>query len=340
MTQSGTLPDTLPSTMRALMLTRIGELQLQDLPLPELRNPGDVLLKVRSVGVCGSDLHGYTGRTGRRVPPLVMGHEATAEVVRVGEGVEGLPAGTRVAVHPIVQGPGGRRLMGMDAPGAYAEYVVWPARNLYPLPETLDFDAGAFAEPLAVAVHAVNLVSVRPEDTIFIAGAGPIGLLCASVLLHAGVRQVVLSDTSEARLRVARDIGVHKTLNPAETDLPAALRDLTGGRGADVCFEAVGVSATVQQAILGVKDGGTVVWLGNNARVVEVDMQGVVTRELRVLGSYGMTAADFERALQLLAGGHIPTDKLIHRRAGLEEGPTLFDELLASPEVVKCLILP
>ncbi|ADI15298.1 zinc-dependent alcohol dehydrogenase [Truepera radiovictrix] len=333
-----TPPDTLPSTMRALVLTRIGELQLREVPLPEPQ-PGDALLKVRAVGVCGSDLHGYTGRTGRRVPPLVMGHEATAEVVGVGEGVD-LPIGTRVAVHPIVQTARGRRLMGMDAPGAYAEYVVWPARNLYPLPETLDFEAGAFAEPLAVAVHAVNFIPLGPEDTVFIAGAGPIGLLCASVLLHAGVQQVVVSDTSAARLGVARAIGVHAALNPAETDLPAALQDLTGGRGADACIEAVGVSATVAQALDCAKDGGTVVWLGNNARVVEVDMQTVVTRELRVLGSYGMSHEDFRQALELLAGGHIPTAELVHRRARLEEGATLFDELLASPEVVKCLITP
>jgi L-iditol 2-dehydrogenase len=297
-----------------------------------------VLFEVRAVGVCGSDLHGYTGRTGRRVPPLVMGHEATAEVVRVGDGVA-LPVGARVAVHPIVQRARGRCLMGMDAPGAYAEYVVWPARNLYPLPEALSFEAGAFAEPLAVAVHAVNLIPVGPKDTVFVAGAGPIGLLCASVLLHAGV-QVVISDTSAARLGVARSIGAHSALDPTETDLPAALRDLTGGRGADACIEAVGASATVQQAISSVKEGGTVVWLGNNARFVEVDMQAVVTRELRVLGAYGMTHEDFGRALKLLAGGHIPTDGLIHRRAGLEEGETLFDELLASPEVVKCLITP
>ena len=329
-------------TMRALVLTEIGKLELQTLPIPKLTRPDDVLVEIRAAGVCGSDLHGYTGASGRRKPPLIMGHEATGRVVQVGNEVTGLAVGDRVAVMPLSVENGQRHLMGMDAPGAYATHVVWPAGRLFPLSEGLSYDAGAFAEPLAVALHAAEVSrKLTPTyDTAFVAGAGTIGLLLASVLLAAGVGTVIVSDVSEARLGVARSLGVTRTLNPNEEDVPSAVRDLTGGHGADVTFEAVGISATVAQSVAVVKDGGTVVWVGNNARVVEVEMQAVVTRQLNILGTYGLTDEDFQAALELLAAGRIPTELLTSRRVTLDDGEGLFDELLRSPETVKCLIQP
>ncbi len=329
-------------TMRALVLTEIGKLELQILPLPELTRPDDVLIEVQAAGVCGSDLHGYTGASGRRVPPLIMGHEATGRVVQVGDGVTDLAVGARVALMPLLVENGQRRLMGMDVPGAYATHVVWPAGRLFPLSKGLSYDAGAFAEPLAVALRAAEVSrKLTPTyDTVFVAGAGTIGLLLASVLLAAGVRTVVVSDVSNARLEVARSLGVTRTLNPNEEDVLSAVRELTGGRGADVTFEAVGISATVAQSVAGVKDGGTVVWVGNNARTVEVEMQAVVTRQLSILGTYGLTDEDFQAALELLAAGRIPTELLTSRRVTLDDGEGLFDDLLRSPETVKCLIQP
>ena len=156
--------------MKALLFSAIREHKLVDMPLPAIGRPDEVLLKVKSVGVCGSDLHGYTGGSGRRIPPMIMGHEATGEVVAVGEGVADLPIGARAAIQPVLfcgecaQCRAGhsnvcerRRVMGVNAPGAFAEYVVWPRRNLFELPESLSFEYGALTEPLAVAVHAVAL---------------------------------------------------------------------------------------------------------------------------------------------------------------------------------------
>ncbi len=323
-------------------MTEIGRLELQTLPLPELTRPDDVLVEVRAAGVCGSDLHGYTGASGRRTPPLIMGHEATGRVVQVGEAVKGLEVGARVAVMPLLLENAQRRLLGMDAPGAYATHVVWPAGRLFPLPAGLSYDAGAFAEPLAVALHAAEVSrKLAPTyDTAFIAGAGTIGLLLASVLLSSGISTVIVSDVSDARLEVARSLGVTRTFSPNEEDALGVVRAFTGGRGADVTFEAVGISATVGQSVALVKDGGTVVWVGNNARVVEVDMQAVVTRQLSILGTYGLTDEDFQAALELLAAGRIPTELLTSRRASLDDGAGLFDELLRSPETVKCLLQP
>jgi L-iditol 2-dehydrogenase len=339
------------ATMQALMFTAIREQKLVEVPIPGIERPDDVLLKVRSVGVCGSDLHGYTGESGRRTPPLIMGHEVTAEVVAAGPAVQDLPAGTRVAIQPVEfcgtcpQCVAGRRslcenrsLMGMNAPGAYAGYVVWRAANLYRLPDNLSYEAGALAEPLSIAVHAVGLAHIRPYDTAFVVGAGPIGLLTLAVLRQTGVSHIAVSDVSDARLEVARAMGAEMTINPTREKLRDGVDELTNGSGVDIAFEAVGVSATAQQTLEVTRNKGTVVWIGNNRRMIEIDMQAIVTRELTVLGSYGMSDQEFQRSLTMLADGRIPTERLISRRATLVEGPTLFDELLASPETIKCMI--
>lgn len=323
--------------MKALMMKAFHEHVLTEVPIPRIERPGDVLIEIKAAGVCGSDLHGYTGQSGRRTPPLVMGHEATGRVVETGEGVRDLPPGTRVAIHPIEDAGGVRRLMGKDAPGAFAEYVVWPARNLVRLPDSVTFEEGALVEPLAVAVRAVNRAALGGATSAVVVGAGTIGLLVASVLKHRGVATVVISDPSAERRAVARSMGVGEAVDPLEADILETVLGLTAGLGADAAFEAVGIGATVAQAHAVVKYGGTIVWIGNNVRVIDVDMQQVVTRELSVLGTYGMNDDDFVEALGLLEAGAIDAASLINRRATLEEGPALFDELLASPGVVKCL---
>lgn len=337
--------------MQALMFTAIKEQQLVEIPIPSLDRPDEVLLKVKAVGVCGSDLHGYTGHSGRRVPPLIMGHEVTAEVVAVGEAVNNLPLGSRVAIQPVEfcgrcsQCLAGRRnvcqnrrVMGMSAPGAYAEYVAWPAANLFGLPDTLSYEAGALAEPLAIAVHAVGLAHFRPYDSVCVVGAGPIGLLVLAVLKLSGVNLIVVSDTSDSRLALARALGAQVTINPRRQSPRQVIDEFTQGRGVDVAFEAVGLSATAQQTLEVTRNEGAVIWIGNNQRMIEIDMQAIVTRELKVLGSYGMSDEDFARSLRMLADGQIPVDQLITRRTTLSEGPQLFDQLLASPETIKCII--
>lgn len=337
--------------MQALMLTAIKELEVQSVPLPAVHKPDDVIIKVRSVGVCGSDLHGYAGHTGRRVPPLIMGHEAAGEVVAVGSGVDDLPVGTPVA--PMTMHACGtceqclagnrslcvnRRVMGMTEPGAYAEYVRWHRTSVVPLPDGLDYERAALAEPLSIALHAVGLVAIRPYDTVLLVGAGPIGLLILVLLRQSAAGQIIVSDTSDVRLTIARELGADITVNPMQDDVSTVVKAHTGGNGADVAFEAVGITPAVQQTIAGTRNKGRIVWVGNNHLNVEVNMQAIVTRELQVIGSYGMTDQDFARTLQMLADGKIPTSTLINRRAALSEGPTLFDDLLASPDVIKCII--
>jgi L-iditol 2-dehydrogenase len=206
------------------------------------------------------------------------------------------------------------------------------------MPAALAYDAGALTEPTAVAVHAVGITQIRPYDSVLVIGAGAIGLLTMQVLLLSGARQVVVSDVSDARLAIAKRMGAVEVVNPSKTDFTAFVRSFTAGQGFDTTFEAVGITATVAQSVAAVKDGGKVVWIGNNQRMVEVDMQAIVTRELSVLGTYGMNERDFGRALQMLADGKIDVPALVTRRASLTEGPTLFDELLSDPETIKCVI--
>jgi threonine dehydrogenase-like Zn-dependent dehydrogenase len=280
-----------------------------------------------------------------------MGHEVTAEVVETGDAVDNLVPGDRVAVQPIdfcgrcAQCLAGwrnlcenRRLMGMNAPGAYAPYVFWRAANLYPLPDTLSYEQGTLAEPLSIALHAVSLAHIRPYDTAFIAGAGPIGLLTLSVLKQTGVKRIAVSDISNTRLEVARLIGAEIILNSTRQNARQVVDEYTAGRGVDIAFEAVGLSATAQQTVEVTRNKGTVVWIGNNQRLIEIDMQAIVTHELSLLGSYGMTSEEFWRSLSMLADSQMPTEHLINRRAEPSEGPQLFDQLLASPAVIKCLI--
>jgi len=273
-----------------------------------------------------------------------MGHEVAGEVVAVGEAVTHVQPGDRVALHPLIYRPDPatgrvvRQMIGMNLPGAYAEYTVVPESNVYPIPDALPYTVAALTEPTAVAVHAVGLAPIRPYDRVLVIGAGTIGLLAMQVLRMAGAREVIVSDVSEARLAVARQMGALHTVNPSAQDFAGAVRDLTDAQGFDLTFEAVGISATVAQSVAAVRDGGAVVWIGNSQKIVEVDMQAIVTRELQVIGSYGMNERDFSRALAMLSDGRIDVAPLITRRAALAEGPGLFDELLRDEAVIKCVI--
>lgn len=344
-----------PTTMRALVFTDIKRHELQSVPTPTISAPDDVLIRVRAVGVCGSDLHGYTGQSGRRTPPMIMGHEAAGVVEAVGSAVTSVTPGDRVAIQPVRfcgqcaacrEGKSSlclnRTVLGVhqQAGGAYAEWLVWPERCLYPIPDDLSFEQASFAEPLAVCLHALRLADIKPFDSVALVGSGPIGLLALAIMSHMGLRQIFVSDVSEARLAVARDMGATVTINPTRDDPRAVVDQHTGGLGADVAVEAVGIGATAQQAIDLAKNGGTVVWIGNNVRRIEIDMQAVVTRELRVQGTYAMNDLDFGRAVAMLAQGAVDVQPLISRRATLAEGETLFDELIRAPQIIKCVIEP
>jgi len=338
--------------MKALVLTAIREMTLQEVPQPKIVHPSDVLVRIRACGVCGSEMHSYLRETGRRVPPLIMGHEASGEVVEVGAAATGFAAGDRVTIQPwlycglcpaCVDGKQlfcpERRLLGMHVPGAFAEYVVVPAANLYRVPDSLPLEHAALAEPIAVALHAVGRANFKPYETVAVIGAGPIGLLLISVLNLMGLQHLIAIDLIPERLALAKEMGADKVINSSQVDAVEACKDVVGPLGVDHVFEVVGIPATFRMSLELVRMGGELIWIGNNKRYAELDVQAIVTREVDIRASYAFSLGDFGRALTPISAGHIHLDPLVTRRATLDEGPHVFEELSEDPGI-KCLLLP
>jgi L-iditol 2-dehydrogenase len=329
--------------MKALLLSEYKKLSIVDMPTPAIADD-EVLVRVRACGICGSDIHGYDGSTGRRIPPLVMGHEAAGIIERVGPAVRGFKPGDRVTFDSTVscgtcsycqRGEinlcDNRMVLGVSCGdyrrhGAFAEYVSVPARILYHLPDSLPFERAALIEAVSIAVHAVGRHVPRPDDTVAVIGSGMIGVLVIQVLREKGCRRIVAVDIDNDKLSLASRLGADHTLNPGEGEIPALVRELTEGKGADASFEVVGRSDTVLAATQSLRKGGTAVLVGNLAPRVEVPLQEIVTRELSLLGSCA-SSGEYPECIDLLARGAVDVDPLVSRRAPLDEGPALFERL-------------
>src|SRR4051812_20176175 len=229
--------------MNALLLKQYMHLEMVEMPVPTI-GPDDVLVRVRACGICGSDVHGLDGRTGRRIPPLVMGHEAAGEVVETGANVGDLRAGDRVTFDSTVycgrcfhcvRGEANlcdrREVLGVSPGpyrrhGAFAEYVAVPRRIMYRLPDTLRYEQAALIEAVSVAVHAVNLTPIRLGDTAVVVGSGMIGLLTMQAARLAGCSRVIAIDPDGSRLKLAREMGASVTINPKEAELPQGIADI------------------------------------------------------------------------------------------------------------------
>jgi L-iditol 2-dehydrogenase len=342
--------------MKALLLSQYKQLELTDVPAPEA-GPGELLVRVAACGICGSDVHGYDGSSGRRIPPIVMGHEAAGVVANVGDGVEGFEAGDRVTFDSTVycgecahcrRGDVNlcdrRQVLGVSCgeyrrAGAFAEFVAVPARICYPLPDNLAFEEAALLEAVAVAVHAVALAPIPLGGSALVIGAGAIGLLVQQALRASGCGRVFVTDVDATRLGLSEKLGANKTLLSTE-DLPKRIADLTGGIGVDVVIEAVGVSQTIALAIESVKKGGTVVLVGNITPEVSIHLQKVVSRQIRLQGSCA-SAGEYPRAIELLSRGEIQVRPLITAVAPLAQGPQWFERLLArEPNLMKVVLTP
>ena len=255
--------------MKALLLSKYRELEIADLPTPSA-GAGEVLIRVGACGICGSDVHGYDGSSGRRIPPIVMGHEAAGRIAAVGAGVTGLVEGDRVTFDSTIYcGACGyckrgevnlcdhRQVLGVSCvdysrAGAFAEFVAVPARVVYKLPESISFAEAAMLEAVAVAIHGVSLAKISAESTALVVGAGTIGVLTLQALRAAGCKRVLVSDVDETRLKMAKELGAADVLL-ADKDVVTQILQRTGGVGVDVAIEAVGRNETVNSAIASVR---------------------------------------------------------------------------------------
>ena len=325
--------------MRALVYQGPKTMTLENWETPTPK-AGEVRVRTAFVGICGSDVHGWLGITGRRTAPMVMGHELSGTISAIGEGVTGPNIGDRVTVLPLFYcgecdycGEGldnicpNREFMGaMTCNGALMDEFCVSAKNICKLPENISLEIGALIEPFAVAYRGVCHAAPVEGKTVMICGAGTIGLMALKVCKMLGAKTVAMVDLSNDRLALAGRHGADVLVNGAE-DIDAALKAAGIRDSIDIAIEAVGVSPTVQQSVNFVRNHGKVVWIGNSAPMVSLNMQTVVTREVSIQGSYIYSHADFLECIRLLSEQPQNFDGIISDIVTLEDAEESFREL-------------
>jgi 2-desacetyl-2-hydroxyethyl bacteriochlorophyllide A dehydrogenase len=325
--------------MKALVFHGDHDVRFEEVPVPAV-DEQEVLVKVKAVGICGSDIHGYEGKTGRRTPPMIMGHEFSGVVEKAGSGVKNVKAGDRVVVFPyttcghcsfcqtdVVNQCPEKKFFGVFAVnGAMAQYISARSDLLFPLPDGTEYAHGALAEPLSVSARTVSKAAIRPESTVTIFGAGTIGLMCLILSKALKPKYTVVVDLMESRLRLARELGADYTFNPKKDD-PARFVNGELRGGTSVVIEAVGIDKTVQQSIQWAMRGGKVVIVGLSQRMMALDMHEIVNKEVKIEGSFLYDRREFQDVLKQLRALKPSLDKMISLTAPLSEGVPLFKRL-------------
>ena len=340
--------------MKALLHTKPYCLEYTDFPDPELGDD-ELLVRVKACGICGSDVHGFTGKTGRRIPPLIMGHEAAGVVQGIGKNARGFRKGDRVCFDSTVYCNKcaacragkynrcvNRQVLGVSVPefkrhGAFAEYVAVPWWIVAGIPDNMSFVQAALLEPVSIGMHAANRARISIGDTVVVVGAGTIGLFVLQACKLKGAR-VIICDINDFRLDVARELGAEVLVNPARSSLKQTVLKATNSRGADVAFEVVGFAQTFADAVSVTKTGGHLVAVGNLQKTAEFNLQELVARELTFTGSYA-SCGEFRDGIDLVASGKINVEPLISDVLPLREGPSAFDRLLKAQENLLKIVL-
>jgi len=341
--------------LKALIYTKPYCFEYSDFPDPAVGDD-EVLISVKACGICGSDVHGFTGKTGRRIPPLIMGHEAAGIVEETGESVKGFEKGDRVCFdstvycnkcQPCRKGLYNRcekrQVLGVSTQefkrhGAFAEYVAVPWWIVSKIPENMSFTQAALLEPVSIGTHAANRAPISSNDTVVVIGAGTIGLFILQAARLIGAAKVIVSDINEFRLDVARKLGADKVVNPLKSDLRETILKETKNRGADVTFEAVGYAQTFLDGVSITKTGGHLVAVGNLEKTAEFNLQELVARELTFTGSYA-SSGEFSDCVDLVASGKINVEPLISDVLPLKDGPGAFERLLKAEENLLKIVL-
>jgi L-iditol 2-dehydrogenase len=343
--------------MKALLLSEYNHLEVKDLPTP-IPDRDEILIQVSACGICGSDVHGYDGSTGRRIPPIVMGHEAAGTIVAVGSEVVSFKPGDRVTFDSTVycgkceyclKGEvnlcNQRQVIGVSCKefrrsGAFAEFLTVPARIAYRLPDSFSFPQAAMLEAVSVALHGVAVSEMKGGETVLVIGAGMIGLLLLQAARADGCSRIFICDVDATRLALAEKFGADRTILASGDPLTEEVLRETGGNGVDVVLEAVGREETIVAAIDCTRKGGTVTLVGNISPQIMLPLQKVVSRQIRLQGSCA-SAGEYQQAIDLIASGKIKVDSLITAVAPLSEGPSWFERLHArEPNLMKIVLDP
>ena len=343
--------------MKAMVLEEYMKLVVKDVPEPQMAE-NEVLVKVKAAGICGSDVHGMDGSSGRRLTPLIMGHEASGVITDTGTAVSGWEKGDRVTFDSTIYKlddwftrrgmynlSDDRSVLGVSTPdfkknGAFAEYVSVPRHILSRIPDEVSFTQAAMVEPAAVALHAINLLPMALNDSAVVVGSGMVGLFVVQLLKIAGCGNIMAIDLDQDRLDLALELGASHSLNPQNEDVVKRVRELTWGRGADIAFEVVGITPTVKTAIECLRKGGSLGLVGNVSPDVEIPLQAVVTRQLLLQGSCAING-EFDTILDMMARGLINTGAFLSAEAPLDEGPQWFDRLYRKEKgLMKVVLVP
>jgi L-iditol 2-dehydrogenase len=344
--------------MKALILKEHNIFEYIDMDRPLLENDDDVLIHVKACGICGSDVHGMDGSTGRRIPPIVMGHEASGTIADVGKNVTQWAKGDRVTFDSTIYCGkchfcrlgqinlcDNRRVAGVSCEayrqhGAFAEYIVVPEHILYRLPEGITFEQAAMVEALSIAFHAVNRTPIRLNDTAVVVGAGMIGLLVIQSLRLAGCGQIIAVDIDEGKLAFAKKLGANFGFNPLGANVAAEVLRLTHNKGADCALEVVGISPAVNTGINVIKKGGSLTLVGNLSAKIDFPLQAAVTREITLYGSCGSNG-EYPACMDMIASKKVDVDSLISAVAPLSEGISWFKRLYdKEPGLMKVILTP
>jgi L-iditol 2-dehydrogenase len=329
--------------MKALVLEEYMKLVYRDVPMPEMQDD-EVLVKVKAVGICGSDVHGMDGSSGRRIPPLIMGHEASGVIEASGPAVKEWKSGERVTFDSTIYRrddwytqkgmynlSDGRMVLGVSTPefkkhGAFAEYVTVPQHILHRIPEGVSFIQAALVEPAAVSLHAINLSPIGNEDTVLVVGAGMVGMFVIQLLRIKGCKHIIAVDLESSRLELAKKLGADFAFVPGDPELGKTVNSLTANRGADCVIEVVGIAQSVQLGISLLRKGGTITLLGNLSPEVLIPMQAVVTKQLRLQGSCAING-EYPEILELISRGALNMEAILSAEAPLSDGASWFDRL-------------
>jgi L-iditol 2-dehydrogenase len=322
--------------MKQAVLVEPQKVIFQDAAKPE-PGPGQVLIQVRRIGVCGSDIHAYYGKHPYISCPIVQGHEFAGRVSEVGPDVRTLRAGDDVTVmpqlacgqcYPCRHGNyhicNSLKVIGCQAEGAAQEFLAVDQDLVINLPAGMDYDSGAMVEPVAVGAHAVGRLASVEGKKILVLGAGPIGNLTAQAARGLGAAAVAISDLSDFRLKVARACGIPHAFNPAQEDLASAFREAFGPDGADAILECVGVEETVGQAISLARKGTDIVIVGVFGERPRVDIGLVQDKELRLIGTLMYKAEDYRTAIDLVQSGRVLLKPLMTRHFPFEQYPDAY----------------
>ena len=343
--------------MKALVLQGYNDFVYKDVDDPTIK-AHEVLVGVEACGICGSDVHGMDGSTGRRKPPVIMGHEAAGIIVDVGNRVSEWKKGDRVTFDSTIycgtcwyckKGKinlcDNRQVLGVSCDdykrdGAFAEFVAVPQHILYSIPESVSFVDASMIETISIALHSINRVAVSINDTAVVIGAGMIGLLIIQLLKINGCKSVIAVDINPLNTEKSLSLGADHAFISGKDNVLEEIKKISAGRGADVAFEAVGLTESVQLAINSVRKDGLVSVVGNISPSVEIPLQNLVTRELSFFGSCA-SQGEYETAIDLLASKRIDTNPLISATAPLSEGGSWFKRLyLKEDNLLKVVLVP